>query len=127
MKKLISILVMSTIAGALLGAAPGAQAKPAGGSADTLAQAVAERSDYSAYRGRQRGYRGGGNVAAGAAIAGVAGALIGGAIAAQSRPAYGYYDAPAYGYEAVPAYGYRQAPAYGYYDAPGYEIYEDED
>ncbi len=62
--------------------------------------------EYSAYRGRRRD-RNVGNVAAGAAVAGVAGALIGGAIASQQRRDYydGGYDRP-YGYHGGPAPAY---------------------
>lgn len=116
MNKLISLIVMSSVAGGLLCTIPGAQAKPADRSLDKVAEAVSGRSDYTAYR---RYRRGSGSAAAGAAVAGVAGALIGGAIAAESRPDYGYYDAPTYGY------GYGAVPAYGYAPASGY-VYEDD-
>ena len=112
MNKVISLAVVSTLAAGLMAAAPVAQAKPAGMSADTLAKAVESKSDYARYRRSGRGYR---NAAVGAAVAGTAAALIGGAIAAQNHrgyygEGYGSYGHP-YG-----GYGYGPGPAYGYYD-----------
>lgn len=93
MRKLVSLAVAASfIAGSVAVPVYAAEKRPAAVSA---AEQGLTDGEYSAYRGTRRGRgRTGRNVAAGAAVAGVAGALIGGAIASQQRRDYddrGYY------------------------------------
>ena len=107
MRKLVSLAAAASfIAGSVAVPAYAAEKRPAALSAAEQGVTVGE---YTAYRGKRRARgRTARNVAAGAAVAGVAGALIGGAIASQQRRDYyddgGYYGRPYGAYGRAPAY-----------------------